>query len=262
MLEARHLTVLLKGNTILSGVSLAVHPGDFIVVVGPNGAGKSTLLKCLSGELAPQSGAVWLNGKPIAQVASRNRAQTLAVLPQQSALQFPFTVREVVRMGCLPQARSQSRVAEDEIIRQTLEAVEMNHTLHRMYTTLSGGERQRVQLARVLAQLWNREHQHQSFLLLDEPTSSLDLAQQQCILTVARNLSQQGVGVFAVLHDLNLAAQYATKILILHQGRVRQQGTPTEVFTPETIETTFGIPVWVSPHPIGNDLVIVPVANR
>lgn len=262
MLEARHLTVLLKGNTILSGVSLAVHPGDFIAVVGPNGAGKSTLLKCLSGELIPQTGEVWLNGKRITQVAPLNRAQTLAVLPQQSTLQFPFTVREVVRMGCRPQSRSQLPVPEHEIIQETLEAVDMHHALHRMYTTLSGGERQRVQLARVLAQLWNRERQHRSFLLLDEPTSSLDLAQQQCILTVARKLSQQGVGILAVLHDLNLAAQYATKILILHQGKVRQQGTPAQVFTPENIETTFGIPVWVSPHPIGNDLVIVPVASR
>jgi iron complex transport system ATP-binding protein len=185
------------------------------------------------------------------------------VLPQESALTFPFTVQEVVLMGRTPHERTAGRAEDDAIVCAALEAVECQMLTDRIYTTLSGGERQRVQLARVLAQIWDARSTSQPpgarYLLLDEPTASLDLAYQHGTLDIARRFARAGVGVLAILHDLNLAAQYADRLAVLQAGRMVALGTPAQVLQPSLIERVFAIPALVMPHPCLECMHVVPV---
>ena len=224
----------------LSNVSVEVRNGEVLCVVGPNGAGKSTLLKILSGEWIPTSGQVELNGRSVHDWSPKARAQLLAVLPQASTLNAAFTALEVVLMS------RPADWADAAIAHEALERAEAGHLANQPYTTLSGGERQSVQLARVLAQIWkNRE----ANLLLDEPTANLDPAQQHRILRLARDLAAQGVAVLVILHDLNLASEYADRVAVLKLGRLAELGTPAQVFTPERIWQNFGYRALVLSHP-------------
>lgn len=249
MLEARNLGVRMGGNMLVDGVSLTVEPGQVLAVVGPNGAGKSTLLRTLSGEIAPDQGAVFFNERPLTEWKAREQAQMRAVLPQSSTLSFAFRVLDVVLMGRTPHIHGAESHHDIQIARDALTTVEMADFAARSYTTLSGGEQQRVHLARVLAQIWEESPLGPRYLLLDEPTTSLDLAHQHRTLQIARRSAGQGVGVLAVLHDLNLAARYADQVLVMREGRSLISGSPHAVFTPETIEAAFDTPVLVIPHP-------------
>jgi iron complex transport system ATP-binding protein len=229
-----------------------------LAVVGPNGAGKSTLRKILCGDLKPSGGEVFMKGRALADWSLTERAQVRAVLPQDSSLNFPFTVLEVVLMGRAPHLKGAEGKHDYEVARAALDAVEVRHLEERIYPTLSGGERQRVQLARVLAQIWEPPAGGARYLLLDEPTSNLDLAHQHSTLKIARRFAREGVGVLIILHDLNLAAQYADRILMLRQGSVAALGSPIEVLTPEAIYETFGMPVVITKHPLLECPLIIP----
>jgi ABC-type hemin transport system ATPase subunit len=182
MLAAHHVTLRVGRKALLNDVSLAFNPGEVLALIGPNGAGKSTLLKAVAGELTPTTGVVELEQKPLAAWSLQERARRRAVLPQHSMLDFPFTVLEVVLLGRSPHGGGAS-VHDHYIARQALAAVEAAHLEQRLYPTLSGGERQRVQLARVLAQIWEPLPDGTArYLLLDEPTASLDLAHQHATL--------------------------------------------------------------------------------
>jgi iron complex transport system ATP-binding protein len=218
-------------------------------VVGPNGAGKSTLLKTFCGDLTPTLGTVRLEGKPLREWRALAQARKRAVLPQESSLNFPFTVQEVVLMGRSPHVRTTEQPLDYRIAREALGRVAMWPLAERDYATLSGGEKQRVQLARVLAQIWEVSETGQRYLLLDEPTNNLDLAHQHHTLAIAKAMSQEGVGVLAILHDLNLAAQYADRIALLCRGSLAGVGQPHEVFTRERISEVFALPVLVTKHP-------------
>jgi iron complex transport system ATP-binding protein len=259
MLEARHLTVIIGPQTVLTDVSLALAPGEMVAVVGPNGAGKSTLIKTLCGEVVPVQGTVLLAGRRLSIWARRERAQVMAVLPQASALAFPFTVLEVVLMGRTPHLRSAETPHVCQIALAALATVGMVSYAQRLYPTLSGGERQRVQLARILAQIWEAPPCGARYLLLDEPTASLELAYQHSALATARNFARQRVGVLAVLHDLNLAAQYADRIVMLKEGQLLGAGKPHEVLTPELIRSAFALPVLVLLHPHLTCPLVVPI---
>lgn len=253
MLSVRELSVCRGPCPVLEDIDLQVRPGELLTVLGPNGAGKSTLLAALSGELAAARGEVLLDGRALADWPARQRACRLAVLPQQSSLAFPFRVDEVVGFGRLPHASGRCRDAQ--IVAAALAAADVAHLAGRDYLTLSGGERQRVQLARVLAQLWPGEPGQ--VLLLDEPTAMLDPQHQHLCLAAARQLAARGVAVLAVLHDLNLAARYGDRLLLLARGRVQALGDVESVLRPELIEAVFGLPVLVSRHPErGHPLVI------
>ncbi len=252
MLAANGIGVSLGGNRILMDVSLRVEPGAVLAVLGPNGAGKTTLLNVLTGALSPDRGSVTLSGTPLSSWSRRDLAQRRAVLPQHSDLSFPFPVLEVVLMGRAPHARRSSRRQDLAIARAALRESGIGHLEHRIYTTLSGGERQRVHLARALAQIWTGESGAcclDCFLLLDEPTSSLDLAHQHSTLEIARRLAAEGAGVVAILHDLNLAAMYADQICMLRSGRVHACGAPREVIRPDSIAAVYGVTASVIPHP-------------
>ena len=240
-------------NKVLRDIDFRVAAGEVLAVLGTNGAGKSTLLASLTGELTPSAGRVELAGRALADWPPLERARRLAVLPQSSSLAFAFSVTEVVAMGRLPHASGQQQ--DDAIVMQAMHATDVSHLATRSYLSLSGGERQRVHLARVLSQVWDAAGQ--GCLLLDEPTSSLDLAHQQLILQQARDMAARGLAVIVVLHDLNLAARYADRLLLLHQGRVRSIGTPWDVLSVERIAEVFGVVVQVEKHPLQDSPLII-----
>lgn len=254
MLTATNTWVRIGTKVLLDDVSLALHPGEVLAVIGPNGAGKSTLLRTLSGELSPQSGRLVMNGRPLADWDARQAAKMRGVLPQASALAFRFSVLEVVLMGRSPHRQSCGHSNNSAIVWQALALTDTAHLAERVYTTLSGGERQRVQLARVLAQIWEPCDPLHRYLLLDEPTSALDLAHQHAVLAIARRFADaNAAGVLAILHDINLAALYADRIAVLHQGRLVAAGPPCQVLNRELIQEIFNYPVTISTHPLYPD---------
>lgn len=253
MLRADKLTVQRGSCTVLVGIELDLRPGEVLGVLGPNGAGKSTLLGALSGELPPAQGEVWLDQRPLHDWPDRQRAQRLAVLAQSSTLNFAFRVDEVVAMGRLPHASG--RLRDGQIVQQALQAADALHLAERSYLALSGGERQRVHLARVLAQLWpGGEGQ---ILLLDEPTSMLDPLHQHTTLQATRAFAEQGAAVLVILHDLNLAARYCDRLLLLDRGRPQALGSPEQVLRAEPLQAVFGLEVLVQRHPErGHPLIV------
>lgn len=253
MLRTENLLVRRGGKTVLADINLELKPGEVLGVLGPNGAGKSTLLGALCGELHPDEGRVWLAEQELRHCTGIQRAQRLAVLPQVSTLDFAFRVEEVVGMGRLPY--QSGRVRDDEIIAAALGAADAGHLSGRSYLALSGGERQRVHLARVLAQLWPGEVGQT--LLLDEPTSMLDPLHQHTTLQAVREFADRGAAVLVILHDLNLAARYCDRILLLEGGRPVALDTPEQVLRPEPLKAVFGLEVLVQPHPErGHPLII------
>ncbi|MFZ3186341.1 MAG: heme ABC transporter ATP-binding protein [Pseudomonas sp.] len=252
MLEVQQLRVQRGAVAVLDGVNLQLLPGQVLGVLGPNGAGKSTLLGALSGELAA-GGRVLLDGRALADWPGPERARRLAVLPQTSSLDFAFRVEDVVGMGRLP--HSSGRELDGQIIAAALAAADAAYLSGRNYLTLSGGERQRVHLARVLAQLWPGGAGQT--LLLDEPTSMLDPLHQHSTLQAVRDFAGRGAAVLVIVHDLNLAARYCDRLLLLTNGRPQVLGSPDEVLQPDNLKVVFGLDVLVQRHPERNHPLIV-----
>jgi len=263
-LAADQVEYTVDGRTLLDRVSLALAPGEVHAVLGRNGAGKSTLLRLLAGDLQPQNGSVSLNGRALMAWTPRARARMRAVLPQSESLRFGFTAAQVVALGryACPQHRPET---ERRIVGEALQMAGVGELALRRYPSLSGGERARVQLARVMAQIWEPLGDADTvtdagggprYLLLDEPTASLDLAHQHGCLLQARCFAASGVGVLAVLHDPNLALRYADRVTVLEQGRVIGQGATREVLTRELLERTYGIAIELV-HTAGEALPVV-----
>jgi iron complex transport system ATP-binding protein len=253
MLSARRLTLRRGSKLLLREVDLQLQAGEILGVLGPNGAGKSTLLEGLSGELKPAAGTVWLGGRLLADWPGALRARRLAVLPQSSGLSFAFRVADVVSMGRMPHATGHEQDAQ--IVMAALGAADASHLSERSYLELSGGERQRVHLARVLAQLWPGGCEQT--LLLDEPTSMLDPLHQHRTLQAVRGFAERGGAVMVILHDLNLAARYCDRLLLLNDGVVHASGLPEEVLRAEPLREVFALDVLVQRHPErGHPLII------
>ena len=226
-LKGENLCWRVGSRLLIDDVSLTLRAGEMVSLIGPNGAGKSTLLRLLTGFLTPETGVCLLEGKPLASWPRERLAQTRAVMRQQSHIEFPLPVREVVAMGRAPWPEQTSKPVIDEVMALTGCDVLAN----RDYRYLSGGEKQRVQLARALAQLWHQDGPR-GWLFLDEPTSALDLYHQQHALRLLHQLTRKGqLTVCCVLHDLNLAALWSDSLLLLHKGRLVAGGTPAEVMT-------------------------------
>lgn len=261
MLLASDIRVDLGGTTILDRVWLTVAPGEVLAILGPNGAGKSTLLKVLSGSLPVRYGAVAMAEKRLTDWRPQSLARQRAVLPQQSELTFPFRVLDVVLLGRSPHAGYANRAEDLAVAEAALGETEAGHLADRIYTTLSGGEQQRVHLARTLAQIWpseDRDDGAERYLLLDEPTSSLDLAHQHSTLETARRFAARGVGVVAILHDLNLAAMHADRLCLIKAGRIVAEGPPEKTLRTETVEDVFDLRVRVTSHPTRNCPYVIP----
>lgn len=265
MLELQNVTYQTSNRALLEGLTCSLSAGESIAIVGPNGAGKSTLLKLLSGALQPTAGKVLLDGRPLSSYSPIALARRRAVLSQQVNLPFPYTVREVVQLGRT--ATGISVVQNGRICEEVIEAVGIGHLAGRAYNRLSGGEQQRAQLARVLAQLWltDTDSLHAAaqpirYLLLDEPTASLDLSHQHRILALAKSLLDQSMGLLAVVHDLNLATAYFDRIVFLKNGHCEACGLIAETVTRATIERVFEQPVLVRAHPVSGKPLVIPCA--
>ncbi|MDA1193893.1 MAG: ABC transporter ATP-binding protein [Planctomycetota bacterium] len=242
---------------VLRRVTLALTPGVFTAVVGPNGAGKTTLLRLAGGWLVPTAGSVRLDGESLAAVSRRGAARRIAAVPSEEAAVFPFTVRDTVLLGRHPwrgvfrAPDAQDAAAIEDALRRTglLELAE------RPVPALSSGERQRVAIARCLAQ-------RADVCLLDEPTAHLDLGQRQRMLALFRQEARvRGCSVLAVLHDLNLAAAFADRIVLLVRGEIVADGSPAQVLTAEGLSAAFETPVQVVPHPSHGGPLVLPAAE-
>ncbi len=240
MLEAERLAYAVGRKALLAEASLSLGQGELVAIVGPNGAGKSTLLRLLAGEIGPSRGTVSLDGKPLAAWNRRALARRRAVLPQSSSLSFPFAVSEIVLLGRAPHSGGIETPADRAIARHALEATGIGELAARLYPSLSGGERQRVHLARVLAQLMTAPGQFApGLLLLDEPVTSLDPRHQHAALALARAFVAAGGGALAILHDVNLAARYADRVIVLAGGRIVAEGSPAEALSPAVLDPVF-----------------------
>lgn len=251
MISARQLSITKNNRKLLHQVNLDVQPGMFTAIAGPNGAGKTSLLKAISGESSFE-GTLEINGTPVARYNAAELSKVRAVLPQSTHLQFPFTAEQVIQLGVTVKSR--------DVIAEVMDLTEVTQWSNRNYLTLSGGEQQRVQLARVLAQVWEIKS-YPRYVLLDEPTSSLDLAQQQLIFSLVKHACERNIGVLAIVHDLNQVVQFADKLYFLKSGSIVAGGHPKDIFTKKIIEETFCCKVNVYHDPCTDCPYIVPDRN-
>ncbi|HBT46271.1 MAG TPA: heme ABC transporter ATP-binding protein [Peptococcaceae bacterium] len=243
----------------LGGITFQVRPGEMVAVIGPNGSGKSTLIKCLNRALRPRVGAVYLDGRDLWDYSLRETARRMAVVPQETVVEFDFTVAEIVLMGRQPHLSGLFRREGRRDLAAAREAMELTSTLHlaeRLVSSLSGGERQRVIIARALAQ-------EPEVLLLDEPTSHLDITYQVEILDLLTYLNRlKNISIIAVIHDLNLAAQYFPRVILLSGGRIVDVGPPERVITTPNIRKAYHTEVLLSRHPASGRLLVTPLPRR
>lgn len=240
MISARNVSVHVGGKRLIEHVTLDVPAGGVVALIGPNGAGKSTLFKALTGEARLCGGSILIDGCDVAALSPRDLAQRRAVVPQTSHLQFPFSVEEVVLLGASVPGFGHRDGGMRGAAAKAMAAADVAHLASRDYPTLSGGERQRVHLARALCQLWNAPPVGATrALLLDEPTSSLDIAHQLLILDAAREEARTGIAVLIVLHDFNLAARYADRIGLMWNGRLAALGSPEEIIDSGVLSQPF-----------------------
>lgn len=237
MIRAENLTFSVPGRVLVNGINLTVKNGEVVALLGPNGAGKSTLLKLLCGQNKMSSGRVLFEERDLADWSPAEIARRRAVLPQSSTVPFDFLAIEIVLLGRSPYGDAASSEA---LAREAMEKTESLHLAGRVVTTLSGGEMQRVQLARVLVQIGMNTGTPRC-LMLDEPISNLDPSHQHAALAIARNLARDGAAVLVVLHDINLAAQYADRLVMMKNGNLIVEGTAEEVVTEQTMQDVFGV---------------------
>jgi iron complex transport system ATP-binding protein len=236
------------GQQIVDGVDLELRSGELVAIAGPNGAGKSTLLRLLAGDLAPDAGQVRIDAAWLGSLKPLEQARLRAVMPQHTSLQFAFTVRQVTAMGRYPHPPNGG---DGDLVEGAMSEAGVAHLAERSFLTLSGGEQSLATLARVLAQ-------EAGVLLLDEPTASLDIRHRAQVMSIARRVAGEGVAVCVVAHDLNLAAAYADRIVLLHRGRKVCDAAPWAALTEARIGDVFEHRVTVTPSPVGDHPLVTP----
>jgi iron complex transport system ATP-binding protein len=252
IVEARDLAFAFRpGRAVLDGVDLAVRPRELVVLLGTNGSGKTTLLRLLAGTLRPARGSVMLGGRPLGDWRRRELARRVAVLPQHVELPAGFRVAEIVEMGRTPHAARPFGASPGDaaVVDRALREADATELAERPIDELSGGERQRVLVAMALAQ-------EPELLLLDEPTLHLDLAHQIGILRTVRRLCRTGLAAVAVLHDLALA-RMADRVVVLDEGRIRADGPPDQVLTPELVRAVFGVRMTIATDGAGTPHLVL-----
>lgn len=254
MIEVNNITVQKGQKVIVRGTSFRIRPRQITVAIGKNGAGKSTLLEALTGSNPIQSGTILWEGKHLSRFDLKTLAQRRAVLSQKVAITFPIRVAELVEMGCYaaPEPLLQKKITT--LIRHALKEVELEDFADRDFRTLSGGEQKRALLAKCIVQI-NCTHwaDVNKYLFLDEPTANLDIQQQYKLLQLVKKIvKRRNIGVFAVLHDINLAAQFADEILLIKNGQILHQGSPATTLTAQNLEEILGIQSIVQQHPVFN----------
>lgn len=244
-LSLSHVSFSYIDVPVLHDIDLAIERGEMVALLGPNGSGKTTLIKLLSGVLRPTEGEIHLDGSSLRRLKRREVAQMVAVVPQQFHMPFAFTLREVVLLGRTPFLKAFSNEGEGDYkaVQRSMELIGVTELGQRFFNELSGGERQKGILAMALAQ-------EPKLLLLDEPTAHLDINHQVEILDLVKDLNrEQGITVIGAMHDLNLAALYFDRLILLKEGRILADGPPSDVLTEGTIKEVFSASVQVMRHP-------------
>ena len=244
-LAVQNLSVKFGTKVVLNSIIAKIEPGRITVLIGPNGAGKSTLLSGFAGHLADYSGLITIDETPIDNFTPKQLAALRAVMMQSDNLVFEFSVSDVIRMGLLPHV-TYNATAQTEVIEDLADRCGIRHLLHQSILRLSGGEKQRVHFCRCLIQIWCNAGSYPDsaqYLILDEPTSSQDIAGELRILNLVKERSSEGVGVLLVLHDLNIAAHFGDSFYLLKNGSVFAQGEADEVLTESTLSNVYETPV-------------------
>lgn len=256
-LHAADLALSYESRTIIQDLDLNIPPGKMTALVGPNGCGKSTLLRGLSRLLKPKSGAVYLDGKAIVTLNAKEVARQIGILPQGPTAPEGLTVYELVAQGRFPHQGWFEQWSDNDaaMVRQALAMTNLEALADRPLDTLSGGQRQRAWIAMALAQ-------DTEILLLDEPTTYLDMAYQLEVLDLLHDLNEQGRTIVMVLHDLNQACRYANHLIALRDGRIVAQGDPHEVMTVEMVESVFGLTCQIMADPLSGVPMCVPVGRK
>ena len=288
LLSINDLTLSTGHNLLLNNISFGINSGEIVAVIGPNGAGKSTLLNVISGDINTENSKynssknrlsqtnVTFNNQPMHTWNRLTRAKHLAYLTQSSPLNFPYTVTEVVALGRTP--HSTSAIENQHIVNYVMDILDLNDLKKRFYTQLSGGEKQRVHLARMFAQLYNLSditeatHSHinkiqahnnskapsySRLLILDEPTTGLDLVHKHALMDALLHLAKKDIGILLVIHDFSFAAQYADKVLLLNNGECVAFGDTENIMTKPLLEKVFNKEVFILTHPKTNKPIIV-----
>lgn len=251
MIQVHNLTVKIGSKRIIEELSFDIKSGEIAVILGKNGAGKSTLLETLSGSNKISDGSILWDGNDLEKISLKFIAQRRAVLSQSVNISFPITVHELVEMGTYVVTDNLNREAVNCTVKEALRNVEMEDFIDRTFNTLSGGEQKRILLAKCIAQLMVTEVPENKYLFLDEPTSSLDISQQHAFVELLKNLArEQNIGICAILHDINLAAIVADKLIMLKSGKLVAQGSPQEVLTSVLLKQTLDIDTILGVHPI------------
>ncbi len=254
MIEARNLSVFRGKRYLLRSVDFAVKPGEVVMLLGPNGAGKTTLLRSLSGQIAPEQGEVLLNRQPMQLIPLSQLSLRRAVVSQSVHLSFPFSTLEVVLMGVQVQNQGKkptlSMKEQRVLATKALIDMQVEHLADRMFLELSGGEQQRVHIARAMVQLWTGCQDKPQYLFLDEPTSALDLKYQVHVLSYLRELASQDIGICCVIHDLQLAALYSDRLVIMKRGSIAAEGPSEQLINPSMLKDIYEVSSHILQHPV------------
>jgi len=256
-LEADSIDVGYNSTTVVHRLSLTLRPPETVALVGPNGSGKTTTLRALARLVPARSGAVYLDGREISSMPTRDVARRLALLPQDPRVPSTFTVRELVGIGRFPHRNWMERLCagRDETVEWALEETRLGHLADREVDTLSGGERQRAWIAMALAQ-------RTKLLLLDEPTTFLDVGHQLDVMeTLDRLQAKHELAIVMVLHDMNQACRYADRIVVMKDGRIVAAGPPREILTAALIREVFGVNARISHDPESGTAYMIPVSR-
>jgi len=255
MLEVKNLQYCVKNCYLVQDIHLALKKKQCIAIVGPNGAGKSTLLSLLSQEISEKGNIILFKNRALEAWNSVELPKHKAKFSQQFHHDIPLSVQDVVMMGRYPYFHNQPTPKDEIAVAQALQDLGIEHLKTRAYPSLSGGEKQRTHLARVMAQLNNDVEEKLAFF--DEPLNNLDVMHQHHIMKKIKNFVQHNNTALVVLHDLNMACEYADYIILMKNGKIHQQGTPENVFTNKTITEVYNFPCTICKHPINNNPLIL-----
>lgn len=250
MIKLKNISYKIGTKDILKDVSANFLSGKFSMILGPNGSGKSSLLKIFSGNTPATSGTVIYDGANIEEAGLTGLSKCRSVMSQQPELSFPLSVEEVVMMGRYPHFKVSPSANDHSICREVMSKLKINSFEGRDYTTLSGGEKQRVQFARALAQIWDVTPGKKRYLFLDEPLNSLDIKYQQEFLEISRSLLNEDTIIVAVMHDVNLAIQFADELFFLKEGSLVDHGATADILNGALIKNVFGVQVQFINHPV------------
>ena len=243
-IKSENIFLSYNNKEVLKNLSLEIMEGEIVTLLGPNGAGKSSLLNILSGDLNADQGYVYYNDKEITKLSIQKRAFIRSVMAQSQQIVFDFSVKEIVEMGWLNEVDTKYINQFDNAIQEILHKCDIGHLESRKFNTLSGGEQRRVHFARTLLQLWRDSDCSESrYLMLDEPNANLDLSHQVKMMNLIKGLSDEGVGVLLILHDLNLAFKYSNKIAVIKDGNMIACGCPRDIISKNILSDVYELPL-------------------